>query len=64
MRFYDDQGDPITTVIIGFYERYREERGSDDMPEMEAVRFAQYLIEHIDELESELAILTTHEDFR
>jgi len=33
-------------------------------PEMEAVRFAQYLIEHIDELESELAILTTHEDFR
>ena len=49
---------PHRTVLVAFYERYREEKGSVAIPEMEAILFAEYLLAHMEEFQAELKAYT------
>ena len=65
MEFIDEQdGEPIHTAIVMFYQRYREESGAFDGPEYNAVKFGMYLAEHTNELMDELAHLVAYPDPR
>lgn len=54
VKFYDEQGSARMTALIAYYERYREQKGSTDQPQMEAVRFAEFLLDRLDEFQEEL----------
>lgn len=41
-------------IVAAFYERYRHEQGSADLPETEAILFADYLLDHLEEFYDEL----------
>ena len=47
-------GPPQRTVVVVYYERYRTEKGSVPVPELEATFFAEYLLEHLEEFQAEL----------
>jgi len=47
-------GPPQRTVIVAFYERYRKEKGSVPIPQIEATFFAEYLVEHLEQFQEEL----------
>ena len=49
-------GPPQRTVVVAYYERYRKEKGSVPVPELEAMFFAEYLLEHLEEFQAELKI--------
>ena len=49
-------GPPQRTVIVAFYERYRKEKGSVPIPQVEATLFAEYLVEHLEEFQEELRL--------
>jgi len=55
VRLYTTQpGGSQQTVLVAFYERYREEKGTTDIPEMEAIRFGEYLLAHLEQFQTEL----------
>lgn len=55
VRVYTRQpGGPHSTVLVAFYERFRKEKGSLEIPEMEAIRFGEYLLAHLEEFQAEL----------
>jgi hypothetical protein len=47
-------GPPERTVIVAFYERYRKEKGSVPIPQVEATLFAEYLVQHLEQFQAEL----------
>lgn len=47
-------GGPQRTILIAFYERYREEMGSAELPETEAIQFGEYLLTHLEEFLTEV----------
>lgn len=47
-------GGPKRTAVVVYYERYRKEKGSVPVPELEATFFAEYLLEHLEEFQAEL----------
>jgi hypothetical protein len=49
-------GPPQRTVVVAYYERYREEKGSVPVPQVEATFFAEYLLEHLEEFQAELKL--------
>jgi hypothetical protein len=49
-------GPPQRTVVVAYYERYRKEKGSVPIPELEATFFAEYLLEHLEEVQGELKL--------
>ena len=49
-------GPPQRTVVVAYYERYRKEKGSVPVPELEAMFFAEYLLEHLEEFQAELKL--------
>ena len=58
LRVYDRPGTPLRTAMVYFYEqRFVQEKGECDIPQMEAVRFAEYLLEHLADFQAELAII-------
>jgi hypothetical protein len=44
------------TVVVAYYERYRKEKGSVPIHQVEATFFAEYLLEHLEEFQAELKI--------
>jgi hypothetical protein len=54
VRLYTEQpGPPQRTVLVAYYERYRGEKGSVPIPQLEATFFAEYLLEHLEEFQAE-----------
>ena len=49
-------GPPQRTVVVAYYERYRKEKGSVPIPQLEATFFAEYLLEHLEEFQAELKL--------
>lgn len=49
-------GPPQRTVIGAYYARYRKEKGSVPAPQAEAMLFAEYLLEHLEEFQAELKV--------
>ena len=49
-------GPPQRTVVVAYYERYRKEKGSAPIPQLEATFFAEYLLEHLEEFQTELKL--------
>jgi hypothetical protein len=47
-------GGPKRTAVVAYYERYRREKGSVPIPELEATFFAEYLLEHLEKFQAEL----------
>jgi len=47
-------GGPIRTAVCVYYERYRREKGSVPIHQLEATFFAEYLLEHLEEFQAEL----------
>jgi hypothetical protein len=45
---------PLPTAVGVYYERYRKEKGSVPAPQAEAMLFAEYLLEHLEEFQAEL----------
>jgi hypothetical protein len=45
---------PLPTAVGVYYERYRQEKGSVPAPQAEAMLFAEYLLEHLEEFQAEL----------
>jgi hypothetical protein len=58
-------GPPERTIIVSFYERYRKEKDSLPIPQLEATFFAEYLVKHLEEYQTELSqylAITGHTD--
>ena len=49
-------GPPQRTVVVKYYERYRKEKGSVPIPQLEATFFAEYLLEHLEEFQAEIKL--------
>jgi hypothetical protein len=49
-------GPPQRTIVVAYYERYRQEKGSVPVPQVEATYFAEYLLEHLEEFQAELKV--------
>jgi len=47
-------GPPQRTIVVAYYERYRQEKGSVPIHQLEATFFAEYLLEHLEEFQAEL----------
>jgi hypothetical protein len=52
--YLDGDGTPEGTVLANYYQSYQQENGTYDHPGMEAIRFAKYLLEHLEEFQAEL----------
>ena len=52
--YLDGDGTPEGTVLANYYQRYQEEKGTVDHPGMEAIYFAKYLLQHLEEFQAEL----------
>jgi hypothetical protein len=52
------------TVLVAFYERYREEKGTIPIPQLEAVKFAEYLLDNIKAFNGELELLAWADSFK
>ena len=52
--YLDGDGTPEGTVLANYYQRYQQEKGTYDHAGMEAIRFAEYLLEHLEEFQAEL----------
>ena len=49
-------GSPQRTIVVAYYERYRKEKDSVPIPQLEATFFAEYLLEHLEEFQAELKV--------
>jgi hypothetical protein len=60
--YLDGDGTPEGMVLANYYESYKQEQGSfadPDHPGFEAIRFAKYLLVHLDEFQAELKDVAT-----
>jgi hypothetical protein len=53
-------GGPMRTAVVVYYERYRQEKGSVPVPQLEATFFAEYLLAHLEEFQAELKDVYMH----
>lgn len=52
--YLDGDGTPEGTLLANYYQRYLDENGTSEYPGLEAIRFAKYLLEHLEEFQAEL----------